>query len=242
MIMLSALFLAIFILNFQLSLSTPFRAISHKNILDTRSARNSWRDTRVASECDLTNAHVTADASSPLPPPSEEFVAKHIAIGRGTQNYTCTKNPTDPPISIGALALLYDASCIASEDPTTLSQLPNAALKLQLPTDETRGFTSSNLTVSGHHFFPDPKTPVFDLRTAATDLGSVIPKKNCSAPAPPDSIAGQNNKGDGAVLWLKLVASSGKLREVYRVNTAGGNPPKTCRGMPATFSVEYSAE
>ncbi|TQS34639.1 hypothetical protein Golomagni_04969, partial [Golovinomyces magnicellulatus] len=241
-IMLSALFLAILLFYFQLSISTPLHAVSYKNTLHTWRVRNSRLDARAASECDLKNVHVTTNDSSPLPPPSEDLVAKHIAIGRGTQNYNCTKDPADLPIPIGALALLYDASCIASDDPTTLSQLSNAALKLRLPTDETNTFTSFDLAVSGHHFFPDPKTPVFDFSTAAADLGSVIPKKNSSVPPPPDSIAGQNNKGDGAVSWLKLVASSGKLREVYRVNTAGGNPPKTCRGMPATFSVQYSAE
>lgn len=45
--------------------------------------------------------------------------------------------------------------------------------------------------------------------------------------------------------WLKLTARSGatgNLEEVYRVNTAGGNPPATCAGMPATFEVQYAAE
>jgi hypothetical protein len=36
--------------------------------------------------------------------------------------------------------------------------------------------------------------------------------------------------------------SYGDLQEIYRVNTAGGNPPATCAGMPATFEVEYAAE
>lgn len=32
------------------------------------------------------------------------------------------------------------------------------------------------------------------------------------------------------------------VKEIYRVNTAGGNPPKTCDGMPTTFEIQYAAE
>ncbi len=36
--------------------------------------------------------------------------------------------------------------------------------------------------------------------------------------------------------------ATGNLQEVYRINTAGGNPPATCEGMKSTFEVQYAAE
>ena len=63
--------------------------------------------------------------------------------------------------------------------------------------------------------------------------------------APANAIKGQNGVGNGAVAWLYLNttnATQGDVRAVYRVNTAGGNPPKTCEGSDAVFSVQYAAE
>jgi hypothetical protein len=31
-------------------------------------------------------------------------------------------------------------------------------------------------------------------------------------------------------------------KEIYRINTAGGNPPESCTGQKEAFEVEYSAE
>ncbi|KAI6246459.1 hypothetical protein HI914_05377 [Erysiphe necator] len=192
--------------------------------------------------CKVEDARLTTAASSPLQPPSNDVKVKHVAIGRGSQNYTClTNDPSAAPSSVGALATLFDASCIAIKDPAKLARLPKDALQSKLPADDSKTLTSSKIEVSGHHYFPDPQTPVFELSTAASNLGSVSPKKADSKPAPPNAIAGKNNKGFGAVPWLKLIAN-GDIKEVYRVNTAGGNPPKTCKDMPETFVVQYAAE
>jgi hypothetical protein len=32
------------------------------------------------------------------------------------------------------------------------------------------------------------------------------------------------------------------LKTAYRVNTAGGSPPKTCENMPTVFTVDYASE
>ncbi len=83
------------------------------------------------------------------------------------------------------------------------------------------------------------------MNTANSDLGFAPCLKNNSVPAPADASVGQNNVGVGAVTWLKLITrtgATGNLEEVYRVNTAGGNAPATCAGMPATFEVQYAAE
>ncbi|MCJ1303419.1 hypothetical protein MMC08_006228, partial [Hypocenomyce scalaris] len=60
-------------------------------------------------------------------------------------------------------------------------------------------------------------------------------------------IAGEKVAGYGSVAWLQLQAetvteSEGVVKEVYRLNTAGGNPPPTCKGQLAAIEVQYAAE
>lgn len=184
-------------------------------------------------------------APVPLSPPLEGHVVKHVAIGRGTQNYTCGTNETAAPMSIGARATLYNASCVAAAYPDVLSMLPRLALQFNLTDTNQASLAPSNLQISGHHFFTDLTTPEFNLDTPAMSLGIAPTAKNSSTPAPADAPVGQYGVGHGAVAWLKLLsteAATGNLQEVYRVNTAGGNPPATCAGMPETFEVQYAAE
>ena len=167
---------------------------------------------------------------------------KHVSIGRGVQNYTCDlSNSTAVPTAIGAIATLYDASCIAASFPDLLALLPGVSLQFNTP----KALTPSNLAVSGHHWFDAAGTPIFDLNTPKKQLGIATCAKNASAPAPPNAVVGQSNAGFGAVPWLKLVttsAATGNLQEVYRINTAGGKPPGTCVGAPASFEVQYATE
>lgn len=190
-----------------------------------------------------TNSHPTAPTA--LPAPSEGLVLKHVAIGRGTQNYTCaTTNATAPPAAVGAVATLYNASCVASTYPDLLALLPSVALQFNLTSNDQPSLTPSNLAISGHHFFTNATTPKFDLDTTAMQLGVAPCAKNNSVAAPAGAVKGQYDQGFGAVPWLKLIThgATGNLEEVYRVNTAGGNPPATCAGMPAAFEVEYASE
>jgi hypothetical protein len=56
---------------------------------------------------------------------------------------------------------------------------------------------------------------------------------------------GPGGLGNGSVPWLYLQYLDGTtngLKAVYRLNTAGGSPPKTCESMPAVFTVQYAAE
>ena len=101
----------------------------------------------------------------------------------------------------------------------------------------------------GHHYFTDPKSPVFNLDTSTNgDKGYVEVKKKGTAMAPTGSPAGDNGKGSCAWLYLtknpEMTPKSGQetYKEVYRVNTAGGSAPDKCEGMPKTFEVQYAAE
>jgi hypothetical protein len=171
-------------------------------------------------------------------------VLKHVAVGRGTQNYTCdTTNSTAAPAAAGAVATLFDASCVAAAYPDLLNILPKVAMQFNLTAEENPRMGPSNLAISGKHFFTNNTTPFFNLDTDAKKLGEAGCAKNSSTPAPPNAPVGQ--KGEPAVPWLKLltrIGSTGDLQEVYRLETAGGSAPATCAGMPAAFEVQYAAQ
>jgi hypothetical protein len=148
-------------------------------------------------------------------------------------------------LSVGAIATLYNATCVASTYPDLLAVLPNVALQFNLTTADQAILSPSNLAISGHHYFSNLTTPAFNLDTTAMDLGIIPCSKNNTVAAPAGSPLGQNNQGYGSVAWLKLLArdgATGNIEEVYRVNTAGGSPPATCSGMPAAFQIQYAAE
>jgi hypothetical protein len=99
--------------------------------------------------------------------------------------------------------------------------------------------------VSGHHFFLDNTTPFFNLNTDQMALGQAACSKNASVTAPANAPIGQGGNGFGAVAWLQLLTkpgATGNLKEVYRLNTAGGKPAPDCSNMAATFEVQYAAE
>lgn len=123
--------------------------------------------------------------------------------------------------------------------------MPNVALQFNLTDPNQAMLNPMGLEISGHHLFLDLKTPFFTLDTTAMQLGQAACAKNGSFTAPAGSPKGQGGEGYGSVLWLQLLTKSGatgNLMEVYRVNTAGGNPPPNCSNMPAAFQVQYASE
>ncbi|KAK2072296.1 hypothetical protein P8C59_006658 [Phyllachora maydis] len=210
------------------------------------------RTMAVAPVCDMAHAVIAlGGAAGSLPAPSAGLTLKHVAIGRGTQNYTCdTSAPRAAPIATGALATLFNASCVAATDPDLLDLLPRVALQFDLSSGGPGPAAAagpplppSDLAISGHHYFASATTPFFDLDAAGLRLGTAPCLKNNSMAAPPGAPPGRH--AEPAVAWLKLLArpgATGRLQEVYRVNTAGGSPPATCAGMPPAFEVQYSAQ
>ncbi|KAK1833353.1 hypothetical protein QBC39DRAFT_50161 [Podospora conica] len=198
--------------------------------------------------CDLTKA-VLPQISPPLPPPGEGLYLKHIAIGRGTQNYTCA-NETTAPSAAGAVAVLYNASCLVATYPDLGHSLGKAALAFNLTNSDihqaqlSQKLAPSNLIISGIHFFPKGDTPYFNMNLEPlAHVGEIPAAKDAALPAPPDAPTGQH--GEAAVAWLKLKARAGAtegLREVFRVETVGGSAPASCKGMPPKFAVQYSTQ
>lgn len=165
---------------------------------------------------------------------------------KGFQNYTCVDSTeSTEPKAAGAVANLYDASCLAANYPDLLLLVTKIALNQRLVTAAMSVLPPSNINLLGHHYFSDKTTAVFDLDTTPDrQFGVALSNKVAQTPPPADAVRGPNNEGNGAVDWLYLKAidgTTGGYKSIYRVNTAGGKPPETCAGMLADFTVDYSA-
>ncbi|KAJ5131198.1 Protein of unknown function DUF3455 [Penicillium bovifimosum] len=198
------------------------------------------KDIRVPTACDVSKIALPAYASGMTSPSG--LKPRYVALGRGTQNYTCADSTSkSTPAAVGAVARLYDASCIAANYPDLLERLPKLAYPIALPTNENAAFPPANIELLGHHFFYDATTPEFNLNLSPHKQDGIVMTKKVSAiDAPSGSLSGQY----GAVPWLYLTASEGTVgnyKSVYRVDTAAGSPPKTCKGMPAAFQMQYAA-
>lgn len=207
--------------------------------------------------CDLSKVNITAYlATIPGAPsvaaPDSKSKLLQVTIGRGVQNYTCADSTSSStPKAIGAVANLYNASCIAANYPDVLTLLPPFALQYNTSLDNNGKIMFTEVDRCGHHYFNAASAPTFDLNDNNNGLGVLVadgknPETKVAAPA--SAIKGQaasSSALNGAVAWLKLDAASGttgNLTEVYRVDTAGGQPPATCSGQPASFSIEYAAQ
>jgi len=175
-------------------------------------------------------------APTPLPPPSAGLTLTHVAIGRGTQNYTCADNTANSvPVQIGANATLFNATCVAGQYPSLLSMLPGIAYNFPVP-DTTPTSSVANLFESGVHYFLNKTTPFFNLNTNLHNWGTAACAKigTSNSPNPAQDVA-----------WLKLQAedvTACTINEIYRLNTMGGVPPTNCLNQPALIEVQYAAE
>ncbi|PSN61304.1 hypothetical protein BS50DRAFT_158035 [Corynespora cassiicola Philippines] len=161
--------------------------------------------------CDLSGI---AQPENTLQPPSSNLSLMLIALGHGTQNYTCGANATAAPSSFGALATLYDASCaVATARPPLENLIQDSQAQI------------------GEHFFADLTTPEFVIQGMEPTFA-----KKAEAVDAPDKAAD--------VAWLRLEAvSQGAVKMVYRLNTKGGVAPGSCEGVVEgeTVTVDYEA-
>lgn len=141
---------------------------------------------------------------------------------------------------MGAVASLFDVTCLAADDTDKLAKLPEIALKLTKNSDIEAAVSHAKMDLLGHHFFQE-SIPVFNLDTTEDhQKGIAFTKVQKKVDAPSGSEQGDN----GAVEWLYLSTidgTEGNFKSVYRVNTAGGAPPETCENAPSEITVQYAA-
>ncbi|KAF2087724.1 hypothetical protein K490DRAFT_65566 [Saccharata proteae CBS 121410] len=207
--------------------------------------------------------------SSSLPAPTG-LKLKHVALGIGTQNYTCSADASSvSPSTFGALASLYDIGpfLVTPLGKLFSNSLPALALGMYGALSAIEQSSAWNQIVSqmpmstdvlqtetfGHHFFADVDTtltPTWDLTPSTQMYPSDAPniffqgKKNATMAAPTEACKGL--QGEGAVDWLyltKATSSDDEITAIYRVITAGGMQPDTCENVNGEdIEVKYAAE
>lgn len=174
--------------------------------------------------------------SSGLPTPTSSPAI--IALGVGTQNYTCNST-TGTYSSNVAVADLYDITSIIKSN--TKDSLCKLYLKNSQDCENEDNPLQLNLI--GDHYFDASSKPNFDF--SRSEKGRLQAKKGAGVPAPTTASKGVKDYANGAVDWLYLLDNgagvSEELLSVYRVQTAGGKPPVTCTGEEQV-QVPYAAE
>lgn len=194
---------------------------------------------------------------------------KHVAVGHGVQNYSCTAAGATSA-SKGALAVLYDVyGLYPGVGPNSLKTtdqffaLPsnvvyNTALPINLTSTVDR-LQSNDMGADPLYPFISPALPLnikplptldilghhfFDIDSNPNFVlsdSSIDSQKNASVNAP--STADPGPAGTGAVAWLELTPITNStlngISSVYRVSTAGGNG-HSCTGA-GLDTVVYSA-
>ncbi|KAL9019916.1 MAG: hypothetical protein Q9185_002858 [Variospora sp. 1 TL-2023] len=180
--------------------------------------------------------------SATLPSPAPGLSLKAITLGRGTQNYTCAAGSTAAPVAVGAKADLLDVTPFLPPRISPAQSLHFLNLITQyLVSFDVATIEKSKVPKLGSHIFDATGVPVFDLGPK----GLLRAKKLAGIAAPPKACKGANGHGFGAVDWLALtdVPGSVGLKEVYRVETAGGKAPPSCGGGDAhAIAVPYAAQ
>ncbi|KAF9049293.1 hypothetical protein BDZ89DRAFT_941180, partial [Hymenopellis radicata] len=161
---------------------------------------------------------------------------KYVTVGGGTQNYTCG---TDGKYaSVGAVAQLFDLSCIVFTD--TFLEVQDLLIEVILEAPlSSRTYDEQTLPfLADHYFVQNPVTgvgisPKFDFTATVGDF--VVGKSEVSTPAP---------TGPQDVNWLKLSNIEGGLSQlVFRTDTRRGQPPASCTyGSDTDLQVPYAAK
>ncbi|KAI9655655.1 MAG: hypothetical protein M1831_004807 [Alyxoria varia] len=164
--------------------------------------------------------------SSTLAGPSPDLKLRHVVLGLGHQNYTCSSSDASATPELGgALATLYDATSVlgvaiqrfGNVRATKLAGEASCATDAQ---NKVGGF----LPELGKHYFTAEGVPSFDLYNG-DGKPYFSAQKLATVDAPSDACKGRD--GGKAVGWLQLKddgtdRNRGGLTMAYRVQTVGG--------------------
>ncbi|KAJ3981916.1 putative malate dehydrogenase [Lentinula detonsa] len=202
-------------------------------------------DVTNGTACNVSTASIDTSGTT-LPAPS--FATSFIGLGVGMQNYTCGSAGTY--LSTGALADLFDVSCLVGQSSfntlqTTAFAVWNSSTSTSVSSTSdvlsSAGVLSSPIILGQHYFITNPVTgsglsPKWDFTSNAlagnADAFVVATKV--------DDVAAPTGSAD--VDWLYLTNLTGTLaNEVYRIDTQGGQPPASCMAGSADITVKYTS-
>ncbi|KAJ7302124.1 hypothetical protein DFH08DRAFT_723379 [Mycena albidolilacea] len=165
-----------------------------------------------------------------------------ILLGVGIQNYTCSGTTF---ASIGAVASLFDISCLYPEEFATVQttafnvwenaypDVPATAIGGRVGAPNLDGFQYFVTSPSGTGI--SPKWDFTSEKFAGNANAFVLGAKTGDILAPTDHATN--------IDWLQLTAVQGELAsEIFRVDTVGGQPPTSCVAGDAPISVKYTSK
>ncbi|KAF8892212.1 hypothetical protein BD779DRAFT_1386508, partial [Infundibulicybe gibba] len=172
-----------------------------------------------------------------------EHAPSFVTIGVGVQNYTCDA-ATSTYKSIGAVAEMYDISCLLEHD--LFDTIEEISYGLWFGANENIttadvGYTLGAVRppVIGQHFFvksdaPAGISPKWEFTLKGGEKRSVVVTGAGSVPSP---------HGKQNIPWLSLRGIEGDLaKQVFRTDTVGGVPPASCAAGSPPISVRYTSK
>ncbi|KAJ7124346.1 hypothetical protein C8R44DRAFT_734847 [Mycena epipterygia] len=169
-----------------------------------------------------------------------------VMLGVGIQNYTCSST-TSTYVSIGAVASLFDVSCL--DQKPEFSTIQTTAFNIWNRSPPAATATSIGSRVDApkllgfHYFVTSPSgtgiSPIWDFRSTGKFAGNstayVIGAKvgDIAAPTTPAT----------NIDWLALNNAQGALAsKIFRVDTINGQPPTSCVPGSTPIEVKYTAK
>ncbi|KAH7317525.1 hypothetical protein B0J17DRAFT_686745 [Rhizoctonia solani] len=181
------------------------------------------------SGCDVSSAKLALPPGIGIP---GGVKPQYIALGFGTQNYTCSS--AGAYTAAGAVADLVDLSCAYTANRDLFDNSETYAYTLYPRWQLVQQALDPYTRIIGKHYFITENgsiAPKFDF--AQSGKGYIVSKKIGGVASP---------KGSKNVDWLELQNTSGSLSKyVFRVDTVGGQPPASCR-PGQTLAVKYAAK
>lgn len=163
-----------------------------------------------------------------------------VGLGLGTQNYTCSAE--GKPVSAGAVAKLYDVSCLVSlpffKNVTDVAmRLGGARQRGAVTAELSRNLGGNPLTLGDHYFFTNAAggiSPKFDFTASQRKSSFVVSKRTNGIPSP---------QGATNIDWLELGKVEGNIgTQVFRLDTRLGQPAAaTCTPGSAIAPSQYAA-
>lgn len=159
-----------------------------------------------------------------------------IAMGVGTQNYTCNAT-SSTYVSAGAVADLFDISCLYNTPIFPRVQDDFYALPQSVQTRIRAIASRTALMLGKHYFVTNPVTgsgiaPKFAQQANGGATFTVLTKKG-----------GVKSQNVANVDLLQLSSIAGTWAStVFRVDTKAGQPPATCTAGTPDITVPYTAK
>jgi hypothetical protein len=199
--------------------------------------------------CDLSKATLPLSPAQQTALGSPTTPLAAVGLAFGVQNYTCS--PNNVFVAAGAVAELFDISCLACANSKLISTIHNDLFNLwngpavgdatvQQLIEALPNIVPPNMILAQHYFISNAAggiSPVWDFRATQKFKGvqnAVFVGKALANT--PDSDPTKN------VPWLHVGKVSGDISdEIYRIYTVGGVAPSSCVSG-TNISVKYTSQ